>query len=207
MAAFNWRAASLERGWSADEASGVTTQQLAPARASLQSLRNRRLAFLPFSAFSGALLRDPFGTTEDLAARGRSQALIAARGRALDDLTRLKDAGGPNYDGLETHTAQLGAATRIIDYLRLAGEWEAEASQLGDARDQLAKASGGLSDGLPKDVVDGVGRLQSVIAAASQSRVSIDPAGKAMIDAQSYLKLGYPAQLARQPGVRGAGSR
>lgn len=195
VAAFNWRAASLEHGWSADEASGVTAQQLAPARASLQSLRNRRLTFLPYSAFSGALLRDPFGAAEDLAAHGRSQALTAARGRALDDLTRLKDAGGPNYDGLETHTAELGAATRVSDYLRLAGKWEAEASQLGDVRAQLAQASGGLTDKLPKDIVDGVGRLQSVISAASQSKVSTDPAGKALTDAQFYLKLGYPAQL------------
>src|SRR5215471_18082874 len=73
VAAFNSRASALEQTWKADEASGVTHQQLAPARASLQSAQNRRLAFfLPFSIFSGAFLHDPFGTAEGLAATGQA---------------------------------------------------------------------------------------------------------------------------------------
>ena len=201
VAAFNSRASALEQTWKADEASGVTHQQLAPARASLQSAQNRRLAFLPFSIFSGAFLHDPFGTAEGLAATGQAQALAAARQRATTDLARLKDVGGPNYDGTQARTAQLWAAKRLPDYLRLATAWEADAKQLGDARDQLTQASGGLSDGLPKDVVEGAARLQSVISAAAQAQLSTEPAAQALTHAEAYLKLGYPKQLDQHSGV------
>ena len=195
VAAFNSGASALEQAWSADEASGVTPQQLAPARANLQALQNRKLLFLPFSIFSGAAVRDPFGTAEGLAAKGQAQALAAARQRAAADLARLKGVGGPNYEGLQAHETQLSAAKRLPDYLRLATAWEAEARRLGDVRDQLTQASGGLTDGLPKDVVDGVARLQSVVSAASEAQLSAEPAAQTLTHAQAYLKLGYPGQL------------
>src|SRR6266699_1707074 len=76
VAAFNSRATALEQGWAADQASGVSADQLAPARASLPALRARRIAgLLPSSIFSGALVTDPFGTPEALAARGQARAL------------------------------------------------------------------------------------------------------------------------------------
>lgn len=201
VVAFNSRAAALEQAWAGDEASGMTQQQLAPARASLQSLRDRKLAILPFSVFSGAALRDPFGTPEALAAGGQAQALEAARRRTADDLRHLKDIGGPNYDGLEAHTAELKAATRLPDYLRLASGWEAEARRLSDARDQLEQAAGGLSDGLPKDIVEGVARLQSVISAATQAQLSTEPAAQALTHSQAFLKLGYPKELEQHSDV------
>jgi len=201
VVAFNARAAALEGAWTADEASGVTHEQLAPARASLQSLRDRKLAILPFSAVSGAALRDPFGASEALASRGQAQALEAARRRTADDLTHLKDVGGPNYDGVQAHNAELMAARRLPDYLRLASLWEAEARRLSDARDQLAQAAGGLSDGLPKDIVEGAARLQSVISAASQAQLSTEPAAQALIHSQAFLKLGYPRELEQHNDV------
>lgn len=199
--AFNARATSLEQAWVDDEASGMTHQQLAPARASLQSLRNRRFAILPFSVFSGAALRDPFETSEALAARGQAQALEAARRRTADDLAHLKDVGGPNYDGLQAHTSELKAARRLPDYLRLATGWEAEARRLSDAREQLAQTAGGLSDGLPTDIVEGVARLQSVISAATQAQLSTEPASQALLHSQEFLKLGYPRELEQHNDV------
>lgn len=201
VAAFDSRAASLERSWQADEAAGVTHEQLAAARASLRALRERRVAFLPYSSISGALFADPFGAAETLAARGNARALAAARQRSQDDLARLKDVGGPNYDRYQAHSAELGAARQLTDYLRLASAWEAEARQLSDARDQLSQASGGLSAGLPKDVVDGAARLESVISAASQAQLSTDPAAQALNHAQAYLKLGYVEQLGQHQDV------
>src|SRR5438105_3217531 len=73
VAAFNSRATSLEQSWRADESAGVSAADLAPARASLRDLRERRIAsVIPYSAFSGALLTDPFRTPE-------SQALARVR--------------------------------------------------------------------------------------------------------------------------------
>lgn len=201
VAAFNSGAARLEQSWKADEASGVTHDQLASAWSGLQALRNRRILFLPYSLFSGAAFHNPFGGIEALAARGQAQALSSARQRALDDLLHLKDVGGPNYDQLDSRTTQLRAARRLSDYVRLANALEAEAKQLADARDQVSQASGGLSDGLPKDVVDGVARLQGVVSAASQAQVSTEPASQALAHAQSYLKLGYPMQAEQHSGI------
>src|SRR5262249_58231020 len=145
--------------------------------------------------------RDRSGPAGGWARGGRAQALAAARQRATTDLARLKDVGGPNYDGTQARTAQLWAAKRLPDYLRLATAWEAEAKQLGDARDQLTQASGGLTDGLPKDVVEGAARLQSVISAAAQAQLSTEPAAQALTHAEAYLKLGYPKQLDQHSGV------
>ncbi len=204
VAAFNARAAALEQSWSADEASGVGAGQLAPARSSLQALRDRRLAaVLPYSALSGALLFDPFGTPEQLAQRTQARALAQQQRRARDDLARLKDLGGPNWTGLAVHTAQLAAAHRLPDYFRLATAWEAEATQMSGVRDQLSQASGGLADGLPKDVVDGVARLQFVASAATQASLSPAPADQALAHAQQFLKLAYPDQLQQHSAVAG----
>jgi lipoprotein-anchoring transpeptidase ErfK/SrfK len=204
VAAFNARAAALEQGWRADQAAGVSADQLAPARASLEALRDRRVAgLLPYSIFSGAVLTDPFVTPEQLAARGQAQALAQARKRAQDDLATLKNTGGPNYDGLATRTALLAAARRLPDYVHLAAAWEAEARQLAAVRDQLSQAAGGLADGQPKDVADGVARLQSVISAASQAQLSTDPAPPALSRAQEYLELPYARQLEQHGDVVG----
>jgi lipoprotein-anchoring transpeptidase ErfK/SrfK len=181
VARFNARAAALEQSWSAAQAAGVTASQLAPARASLRTLQDRRVAFLPYSAFSGALFSDPFGQPEGLAARGQAEALALGRSRAQDDLSRLQQLGVHDYSA---RAASLAAAHQLADYMRLARVWEADAAQL----DQLSRAAGGLSDGLPKDVVDGVTRLQQVISAASSAQLSTDPAATALTHAQDYLK-------------------
>jgi len=204
VAAFNSRETALQQSWRADQAAGVTAEQLAPARASLQALHDRRVAgLLPYSIFSGAVFKDPFAAPEALAARGQAQALAQARKRANDGLDNLKATGGPNYDGLQGHMAQLTAARRLPDYVRLATAWEAEARQLAATRDQLSQASGGLADGQPKDVVDGVARLQSVISAAGQAHLSADPAAQALAKAQDYLKLPYTGQLEQHGDVAG----
>jgi lipoprotein-anchoring transpeptidase ErfK/SrfK len=204
VAAFNSREAALQQSWRADQAAGVSAEQLAPARASLQTLHDRRIAgMLPYSVFSGAVFKDPFAAPEALAARGQAQALAQARKRANDDLNTLKSTGGPNYDGLPAHMAQLAAARQLPDYVRLATAWEAENKRLAATRDQLSQAAGGLADGQPKDVVDGVARLQSVISAAGQAHLSADPASQALSRAQDYLKLPYAKQAEQHGDVAG----
>ena len=193
-ARFDARAAALERSWSAAQAAGVTGAQLAPARASLRALQGRRVVFLPYSVFSGALFSDPFGQPEGLAARGQAEALAMSRSRAQDDLSRLRQLGVPDSDA---RAAQLAAARSLPDYIRLARVWEAEATEL----DQLSQAAGGLSNGLPKDVVDGVSHLQDVIAAASNAQLSTEPAATAVTHAQNYLKLPAASLLAQHDAI------
>jgi lipoprotein-anchoring transpeptidase ErfK/SrfK len=195
VARFNARASTLQASWSAAQAAGVTSAQLAPARASLHSLQDRRvLLFLPYSAFSGALFGDPFGQSEGLAARGQAEALDLGRTRAQDDLAQLQQLGVPDYSA---RAAALAAAHSLADYVRLARAWETEAAQLN----QLSQAAGGLSGGLPKDVVDGVSRLQQVISSATSDQLSTDPATAALAHAQDYLKLGAPALLAQHDAI------
>lgn len=191
--AFDARAAAMERAWRADEAAGVPHDQLAPARAGLSALRARHAGPVPYAAYSGALLSDPFLALD-------AQVHGTLRRHAADSLTHLRQVAGPNFDPRE-HEASLAAARQDADLLRLARAWDAEAKQLGNVRDRLAAASGGLSDGLPKDVVDAAARLQALSSSAVQAKLSTDPAGQAAADAQAYLKKSYPEQLARHADV------
>lgn len=193
---FNARATELEHRWAAAQAAGVAPSELTPARASLTALRNRRVAFLPYSIFSGALLADPFAQPESLATRGEAEALASTRARAQDDLARLKDLGIQDYD---KQAALLAAAHKLGDYVRLARAWETEAGQL----QQLSQAAGGLTNGLPKDVVDGVARLQDLIATATNAQLSGDPATQAFAHAQAYLKHEYPQLLEQHDAIAG----
>src|SRR5215472_6465859 len=194
VARFNARAAALEQTWSADQAAGVTAAQLAPARTSLKHLEDQRILFLPYSAFSGALFNDPFGQPEALGAQAHAAALELIRTRARDDLSRLQQLGVRDYSA---RAAELAAAHRIPEYVRLARAWETEAAEL----DQLSQAAGGLTNGLPKDVVDGVSRLQDVIAAATGDQLSTDPAAAALTHAQAYLQLQTASLLAQHDAI------
>jgi lipoprotein-anchoring transpeptidase ErfK/SrfK len=201
VAAFNTRAVGLEQSWATAESAGVAPAQLAPARARLEALRERKIAFLPYSIFSGALLLDPFGESERMAASVQSEALASARTRAQDDLARLKDVGGPNYAAYPQRAASLARARQLADYVQLIRAWEPEAKQLGDARDALSAASGGLKDGLPQDVMDGVSRLQAVVSVATNAKLSTEPGAQALAHAQDYLKQQYPQLLAEHDAV------
>jgi lipoprotein-anchoring transpeptidase ErfK/SrfK len=196
VARFNERAAALERSWSADQTAGVTAAQLAPARQSLQHLRDQRILFLPYSVLSGALFTDPFGQPEALGTQAQADALSLVRTRAQDDLSRLQQLGARDAS---SDAAQLAAARQLSDYVRLVRVWENEATEL----DQLSQAAGGLTNGLPKDVVDGVSRLQDVISAATGDQLSTDPAATALAHAQAYLQLQTASLLAQHDAIAG----
>ena len=63
-------------------------------------------------------------------------------------------------------TSSLAAARQLSDYVRLARVWETEASEL----DQLSQAAGGLTNGLPKDVVDGARRAAQAFSDAFKKK-------------------------------------
>jgi lipoprotein-anchoring transpeptidase ErfK/SrfK len=187
-AAFQSRASTLERTWQADQAAGISIDELAAARTALNDLKSRHFGPLPYAIVSGAILFDPFTSAE-------AKAVAGARKHAEDSLSRLREASGPNFDARGPR-AQLGRTRSASDYLRLSRAWDVDARRLAGVRDQLSATSGGLSDGLPADVLDAVAHLQSVTANASQAKLGTDPSAKALQDAQAYLKKAYPEQLA-----------
>src|SRR2546423_431290 len=95
---------------------------------------------------------------------------------------------------------QVGTANTAVFYLRslqLEQSWRSaeEAARTQSARDQLAADSGGLSEGLPKDVVEGLAALKALAESASRSGISSDPAWQTGVDVQLYLARPYPALL------------
>jgi lipoprotein-anchoring transpeptidase ErfK/SrfK len=194
-AVFYVRSLQLEQAWRSAEAQGVPSAALAPSRASLRALDRRWAGTLPYATVSGAALGDPFDDLESQARQEAGRARTSARSRAQAALVQLRDVAGPNdrvyYDGL----VALGAAREPIDYARLAVRWQARAERTRMLRDRLAASSGGLTGGLPSDVVQGVDRLQSLAAAAARAGISSDPAWQTSAEAQLYLSQPYPGLL------------
>jgi lipoprotein-anchoring transpeptidase ErfK/SrfK len=194
----------LELAWRSAEAQGVPGSALAPSRAALRALDRRWAGALPYAAVSSAALVDPFADLEAEARREGRLARAAARSRAEAALVELRDAAGPNdrayYDGL----VALGGAREPLDYARLAARWHVQAERTRALRDRLAGSAGGLTDGLPSDVVQGAAKLKSLAAAAGRAGISSDPAWQSSVEAQLYLGMPYPGQLDKHAAVMAA---
>jgi len=164
--------------------------------------RSRRVGFLPYPAVSGAAISDPFRQPEATADAAYRAALSGARHRAEAALVVLHDADGPNgsaaYQG---RLRQLASARRPVDLDILARSWSKEAAVQLDARQRLATVSGGLTAGLPADVVRAVADLGTLADRAGQAGISTQGAGEAVAMAQLYLMNGFPALLAGHEAV------
>jgi lipoprotein-anchoring transpeptidase ErfK/SrfK len=194
-AVFYLRSLQLEQSWRSAEAAGVPGTSLESPRAALRALDARWAGALPYATISGAALRDPFTEPEAQANRAHAAARSTARARALAALERLRAASGhfqqTYYEGL----VALGRAREPVDFDRLSAGWQQDAASIEKARDQLAAASGGLSEDLPKDVVEGMAALKTLAESASRSGLSSDPAWQTSVDVQLYLAQAYPALL------------
>jgi lipoprotein-anchoring transpeptidase ErfK/SrfK len=193
---FAVRAASLESHWRSEEAVGVAPSRLAPARAELADMRSRWVGPLPYPAASGAALIDPFGHLEATTASNHAAAVTTARQDARGALEELRQASGPNSQEYYAGVLELGRGWQPAELERLAVRWRQEAQATAAQRDQLAAESGGLSDGLPKDVRDGLDRLQQLRGAAAAAGLATDPAPETIAETQIYLARSYPAMLA-----------
>lgn len=200
---FAVRASSLESNWQSEEALGVSPGHLASARAEVAAMRSRWLGPLPYPVASGAILVDPFGKPEAIAAANRAAATNAARARARVALQQLREAAGPNFAGYYDAELALGRANLPAEINRLADGWLTRAALTAALRDQLSAASGGLADGLPQDVAAGLARLQDLRTAAGAAGLATDPAGDAIAEAQIYLARSYPIMLAEHQAVLG----
>src|SRR5437879_2654835 len=81
-AAFEVRAAMLQRDWQAAEAAGVPAGRLTDARSELDAVRVQRVGPLPYSVLSGAAVSDPFRRSEASASGAYGAAMQASRQRA-----------------------------------------------------------------------------------------------------------------------------
>lgn len=202
-AAFALRAHDLEGRWQAAEAAGVPAGSLAEARRELSAQQARRTGPVPYALVSGAAFADPFAAPEASADAAYRSALAAARERAAAALLRRHDAAAPNDDGQVDRAVQLARVARPADADTLARRWDAEAALLEAARQQLAGQAGGLSGGLPLDVVAGIGALSDAVSRAEVAGMGTAPADAALVDAELYLARPYPALLAGHQAVAG----
>lgn len=199
---FEVRAHDLDQRWHAVEAAGVPADQLSPARRQVSEERRRRVGPLPYPVVSGAAISDPFRQPEAAGDAAYRAALVAARGRAEASLALLRDAEGPNGRvAYEARLAELARARRPVDFDTLTRRWKEEASVQLDARQRLAIASGGLSDGLPSDVTNAVAGLTALADRAGQAGIATQDAGDAISLAQLYLTNRYAILLTEHQAV------
>jgi lipoprotein-anchoring transpeptidase ErfK/SrfK len=200
---FYARSLQLEEAWRSAEAGGVPGSALAPSRSALRSLDRGWAGTVPYAAVSGAALHDPFAALEAEGDQVAAASRSASRSRAEASLERLREAVGPNDRDYAEGLVALGSAREPADYARLAIRWEAQAQAFRVMRTELADSAGGLTDGLPSDVVQGVAKLQSLIAAATAAAVSSDPAWQTVVQAQLYLGQPLPRLLQAHSSVAG----
>ena len=199
---FEVRAHDLDQRWHAAEAAGVPSDQLAAARRQLSAERDRRVGPLPYPVVSGAAVSDPFRQAEATGDAAYRAALEGTRRRAEAALVLLRDADGPNgRTAYEVRLAQLARARRPIDFDTLTRRWKAETALQLDAKQRLAAASGGLSNGLPADVTKAVTGLTQLSDRASQAGIETQNAGDTIFRAQIYLTNRYPLLLADHQAV------
>jgi len=200
-AGFELRAHDLEGRWQAGEAAGVPASSLAEARREVAAAQARRAGPLPYAVVSGAAFSDPFTAAEASADAAYRTALAGARRRAADALVRLHDAAGPNDAGYAGRVVGLARAGRPIDADALARRWNADAARMEGVRQLLTAQAGGLTGGLPADVVAASDGLSDLASRADAEGISTAAAGAALVRARLYLIEPYPAMLADRPGV------
>jgi lipoprotein-anchoring transpeptidase ErfK/SrfK len=156
---------------------------------------------VPYAVVSGAALTDPFGASEASANAAFGSALGAARQRAAAALARRDDAGGPNDAGFAGRVVELARAARPADADALARRWNAEAAVLEALRAQLSAQAGGLTGGLPADVVAATAGLSDVVTHAEAAGIGSATADAAIVEADLYLGRPYPELLAGHKAI------
>jgi len=199
---FEVRAHNLDQSWQTAQAAGVPAAELATARGQLSAERRRQVGPLPYPALSGAAISDTLRQPEETAEAAYRAALDGARQRAEAALAVLRDADGPNgRSAYERRLRQLASARRPIDLDTLARSWGREAAVQLNFRQSLAAVSGGLTDGLPTDVIRAMADLDKLADRAGRAGIATPGAGEAVAMAQFYLLDGYPALLAGHQAV------
>ncbi|MBO0701340.1 MAG: L,D-transpeptidase [Candidatus Dormibacteraeota bacterium] len=192
---FNQSAARLHATWQQERAAGVSKAELAPLQNQLTTMEQQSAGPLPYPYYSMALFKDPLTKLQARSAVVYRQALAKTKGEAQADLTALQADYGPTPFDLTAHQKQLSAATTPGDYLKLAKAWTVEGAQVTASRDALSKQSGGLTGGLPTDVVNGKSQMEKQAQQLTQAKLWTDPEPATDTAVQTYLKQSYANML------------
>ncbi len=193
--AFNQKVARLRATWQQERAAGVSKAELTPLQQQLAAKEQKSMGPVPYPYYSMALFQDPLKGLEAQSGVVYNQALTKTKSEAQADLTALQAAYGPTPFDLAAHRQQLAKATTPGDYLKLSKAWTVEASQVTSNRDALSKEAGGLTSGLPTDVVNGKSQVEQDAQQLSQAKLWTDPEPAADSAAQAYLKQSYAVML------------
>lgn len=192
---FNQKAARLHATWQQERAAGVSQTELAPLQHRLAAMEQQSKGPVPYPYYSMSLFQDPVKGLQAQSGVVYEQALRQTRSEAQADLTALQADYGPTPFDLPSHQQQLANATTPGAYLKLAKAWTIEGSQVTADRDALSKESGGLTGGLPADVVKDKAQLEQQAQQLTQAKLFTDPESTTDSAAQNYLKQSYAGML------------
>ncbi|MFZ0216567.1 MAG: L,D-transpeptidase [Candidatus Dormiibacterota bacterium] len=194
---FDQRAAKLQAEWQQERAAGVSKAELAPLRSQLASLQQSRRGPLPYPYLSNALFRDPLKGLEAQTTTVHGQAVAKTRSQAQAALAALQAAYGPTPFDAKPYQTKLANAKEPTDYLHLSSSWNSQLAQVTAARTALSGSAGGLTNGLPTDVVNDENQLNQQSGQLQQAQLWTDPATQAAQAAKTYLAQSY-ATMAQQ---------
>ncbi len=200
--AYGQRTHNLEQQWADAQAAGVPRAKIDLLRAQLKHGESQRGGTLPYAATSMALVQNPVADLQRQTQRIYDQATGQSRTQAQKALGQLKQDHGPTPFDEAKYDHQLQAARKPLDFQRLAKIWADEDQQLVQVRDQLGAKAGGLSNGLPVDVISGRDQLQQTAAQLRQAELWTEPADQTLTTAQQYLATPYPRMLAEHDQVK-----
>ena len=201
--AFNQQAAKLRTTWQQEREAGVSNAELSPLQHRLAAMEQQSKGPIPYPYYSMALFKDPLKGLQAQSGVVYTQALKKTRSEAQADLTALQTDYGPTPFDLASHQQQLAKAGTPGDYLKLAKAWTVEASQVTANSQALSKESGGLTGGLPTDVVNGKTQLEQQAQQLTQAKLWTDPESTTDSAAQTYLKQSYAAMLQQHATITG----
>jgi hypothetical protein len=200
--AYTQRTRSLEQQWKDAEVAGVPRAKIDPLRAQLRKIELQRGGTAPYAATSMALVRNPLADLQLQTQRMYDQVSVQYRAEAEQALAKLKREHGPTPFDQAHHDQQLRAASKPLDFQKLARSWAEEDQQLVQVKGQLSTTAGGLDNGLPVDVVSGSNQLRQTADQLRQAQLWTDPADQTLSSVQQYLGASYPLMLAKHDEVK-----
>jgi L,D-transpeptidase catalytic domain len=200
--AYEQRTRTLQQQWNDAEAAGVPRARIEPLREQLRSTESQRGGAVVYAATSMTLVRNPLQGLQHQTQRIYDQATSESRSQAETALAKLKQEYGPTPFDQARYDQQLHAASKPLDFQKLARAWTGEQQQLVDTKGQLGAVAGGFNNGLPVDVLGGRDQLRQTTDQLRQVELWTDPADQTLSLAQQYLGGSYQRMLAQHDDVK-----
>jgi hypothetical protein len=199
--AYGQRTSALQQQWKDAETAGVPSAQIDPLRADLARAEAGRGGRVPYAVTSLALFRNPLADLQIRTNERTAQVTRDSKAHAEEALTQLKRDYAPTRFDAAARERQVEAASTPLELQKLARTWTAEDKWLVGLKQQLGARSGGLTGGLPADVVAARDQTQQNVAKLKQAQLWTDPGDGALATAQQYLSGDYPSMLAQHDAV------